>query len=231
MVAVVENKLLEFSEIFATDVFPFYKQHEETFDVDGIHGVLHIGRSLVASYILSKKCNEFGLPSNTTDVLIATAFHDSGRKNGGKDFWETFSAKNCEEFLKKKEFNGERLTKTPAEQVASYIVKRGQRNSEISSTESVDFMCVYDADVLEIMRPCCGCGGRNSFDQSRLLLYVNDYNFYQYYGKLINEWSQFILDTEEVKKELSTTDCIYKLFEFIESNKVKYPTIYSALHD
>lgn len=224
------NTLKDFSEIFAKDVFPFYKKHEDTFDVDGIHGVLHIGRSLIASYILSKKLIEFGAPSNTTNILIATAFHDSGRQSGGMDLWENVSAQNCEYFLERKSIDGINYTETSPKEVASFILKKKWLDSDYLSKENVlDFMCVHDSDVLEIMRPSTGRGGRTAFMNDRLLLYKNDYNFYQYYGKLINEWSDFILHTEEIKKSLSTPDCIDKLLVLIKEKKDKFPIIYKAV--
>ncbi len=221
------KNIKDFSEIFSVSVFPFYKQHEETFDIDGIHGVLHIGRSLIASYILSKKFIELGVPSNTIDILIATAFHDSGRQSGGMDLWEGVSAQNCEYFLESKKLDGINYTETESKEVASYILKKKWLDSDYLSKENVlDFMCVYDSDVLEIMRPCTGRGGRTAFVPERLLLYKNDFNFYGFYGKLINEWSDFILFTEEMKKELSTPDCINKLLVLIKDNKDKFPIIF-----
>lgn len=224
------KNLQDFSEIFSADVFPFYKQHEETFDVDGIHGVLHIGRSLVASYILSKKSNEFNMPSNTIDILIATAFHDSGRESGGADLWEGFSAQNCQYFIERKALDRINYTETPAKDVASLILKKKWLNDYASHPRAIDFMCVHDSDVLEIMRPSCGRGGRSAFNQERLLLYGINYDFYLYYGKLINEWSDFILHTEEMKKELSTPDCIDKLLLLIKEHESKFPIIHAGIN-
>ncbi len=234
---ITATELQQFSEIFSEDVFPFYKQHEETFDKDGIHGVLHIGRSLIASYILCKKSNEFGRPANIMNVLLATAFHDSARQSGGMDYWESFSAQNCANYIKSKKFSGIILTDSLENEVGNLIMKKKWLPNNVTSELQLehpyvnDFMCVHDSDVLEIMRPSCGRGGRNSFNQERLLLYVNEFKFYSLYGKLINEWNEFILHTEDMKKELSTPDCIDKLIDIINSFPKKFSIIHSSINN
>lgn len=222
-----------FSELFAVDIYPIYKEHENTFDKDGIHGVLHIGRSIIASFILSRKCVELGLDSSTRDVIIATAFHDSGRKANGADYWEGISSQNCLDYLKKHSYTyNDSLTTNAAEDVAKMIVKRGVNNFQDAIDKyfhPIDFMCVYDADCLEIMRECCGRGGRNGFIKEKLLLYNYNYDFYVYYGSLINEWWSFICATENIKKELSTPDCFDKLMSLVKTNKNSFPLIYAGI--
>lgn len=228
-----KNILLAFSNVFSSSIYPIYKEHEESFDKDGIHGVLHIARSIVASFILSIKCKELGMKTNTTDILIATAFHDSGRKANGNDYWEGASSENCLAFITKNNFMlKSQLTNNTPDMVSKMIVKRCVNDFEDAFKKyenPIDFMCVYDSDCLEIMRECCGRGGRNSFIKEKLLLYNYNYDFYIYYGQLINEWWSFICATENIKPELSTPDCLNKLIQLIEMNPEQYPLIYEAI--
>lgn len=210
-------KLLNaFCKPFTESIYPIYKQHEETFDVDGIHGVLHIGRSIIAAYMLANKCNELGLNTNIEDVLIATAFHDSGRKNGGDDHWESISAINCAAFINEQELKyGEQITVNSAHHVSSHIIKHGTGLHALK-TYSLDFLCVHDSDCLEIMRPSTGRGGRDGFDKSFLFLnhYNNDLKFF--FNQFINDWWAFIQETERYKKEFSNPTCLADLIDFIQ---------------
>ncbi len=204
-------KLIDFSEKFATEVFPLYKRHEETFDTHKIHGVLHIGRSLVASYIINSQIEKEILPEYKSTITIenilwAVSYHDSGRQGNGIDYWESFSANNC--FMSGHEY-------------ASTLIKKNRKTSDYCG------MCVYDADVLEIMRPCCGRGGIYEFDKKHLLFLNTLGNFYE---KLIPEWWIFIQHTEAIKEELSVPNIIDKLLEIVEQNKEKFPLIYTGLN-
>ncbi len=208
-------KLPDFSESFSKRVFMLYKHHEETFDTHKIHGVLHIGRSLVASYIIhaqiekeilrTRDKDEPEYKSTIENILWAVAFHDSGRQGNGIDYWEGFSANNC--FMSGHEY-------------ASTLIKKNRKTNDYCA------MCVYDADVIEIMRPCCGRGGIYEFDKKYLLLLNVLGGFYE---KLIPEWWSFVQHTEAIKEELSVPNIIDKLVEIIEENKDKFPIIFSNL--
>lgn len=181
--------LEQFSPIFSEDIYPLYKQHENTFDPDGIHGVLHIARSLVAGYILAKQTG-----ANTDQVLYAIAFHDSGRQGNGADLWEMDSFTNCSKYLHNKNFAPARIT-------ASLILKMPFYNNHLYK----EYPCVYDADVLEIMRPCCGHGGITGFNPSYLKTKEGH--------ALIKPWWAFIQETEANKKYFSGPDALLKLKE------------------
>ncbi len=89
--------LSDFSETFANEIFPLYKRHEDTFDEHKMHGVLHIGRSLIAAYVIHSELekNKLVEKSSIEDILFAVSYHDSGRQANGIDYWEHFSSENC----------------------------------------------------------------------------------------------------------------------------------------
>jgi hypothetical protein len=45
--------LKEFEKIYREDVAPIYIKNQEIFDQDGIHGCLHIARSLIIARLIS----------------------------------------------------------------------------------------------------------------------------------------------------------------------------------
>ncbi len=207
-------KLLDFSETFSNEIFPLYKHHENTFDSDKMHGVLHIGRSLVAAYVLYSELEKYKLNNqaepeipNIKHILMAVSYHDSGRKGNGVDYWESFSSKNC---------------KDAGHEYAGNLI--------IKNRETIDYNAkiVYDADVLEVMRPCCGHNGIYGFDKKYLLLLETLNNFY---STFINEWWSFILFTESMKDNLSIPNILERLVEIINSNEGKFSLTKSAINN
>ena len=84
-------------------------------------------------------------------LRVAVAFHDSGRRANGVDLWESDSALNCARYVD--ETTG---ASDYADDVGTLIEKK------IKSADPLKKI-VQDADVLEIMRPCCGHGGLAGF--------------------------------------------------------------------
>ena len=91
----------EFLTELTDSILPIYEQHEKTFDVSGIHGRLHIARSILFSEFLARFYVSISDQSNIdfSAIKYAVAFHDSGRKNSGIDFWEKDSEENCYKYL------------------------------------------------------------------------------------------------------------------------------------
>ena len=52
--------LKQFEPIFKNDIAPLYIQHQKDFDEFGIHGCLHISRSLIISRLLFKQLTNLG---------------------------------------------------------------------------------------------------------------------------------------------------------------------------
>ncbi len=214
--------LNSFLPIFSKDIFPIYKHHEETFDKDGIHGVMHISRSVIASYVLANKFEWLEPPYSyvisQTHIIFATAFHDSGRQGNGDDLWVSDSIEKCRQWCdvpKLKFFMGDLL----GDSVSKLISK------DINFSDG-NAVAVFNSDVLEIMRPCTGRGGINGFIKEKLIGYDSMKSFYD---ELIPEWWAFITITEPLKKILCNDDCLEELIKIIESRKEEFPTIYNSI--
>lgn len=133
-------------------ILPFYLQHELTFDRSGVHGRMHICRSvMMAEWMARFYLARAQYVIDFFALRVAVAFHDSGRRANGVDLWESDSASNCVRYVV--ESGG---ANDYARGVGSLIEKKK------TSADPLKKM-VQDADVLEIMRPCCGHGGLAGF--------------------------------------------------------------------
>lgn len=133
-------------------ILPFYLQHEQTFDRNGVHGRMHICRSvMMAEWMARFYRTRAQYVIDFFALRVAVAFHDSGRRANGVDLWESDSASNCVRYVV--ESGG---ANDYAGGVGALIEKKK------TSADPLKKM-VQDADVLEIMRPCCGHGGLAGF--------------------------------------------------------------------
>lgn len=204
--------LREFEPIFFNDIAPIYIKHQETFDVNGIHGCLHIARSLIISNFLSYSLKKLGIETNTEEIMYAVAFHDSGRIDNGIDYWETQSRNNCYDYLSSKNIKN-------SVSISNMIFKDG-------NTNNMSYLCVYDADVIEIARPCTGIGFAG-FDRSYLKLKRTFNNLYE---DIISECFGLIQQTELDKWQYSDEYALGRLIVCIVRNKEKYPNIHESLY-
>jgi hypothetical protein len=146
----------EFGNQLERDIMPLYLQHETRFDDIGIHGRMHISRAVIfAEWITRYYIQHFSIPIDFHAVRMATAFHDAGREGNGPDYWEKESSNLCYTYLANKGFAPDQARFT-----ANLILKHGEYG--------IEKRIVHDADVLEIMRPCCGHGGRMGFKMKKL---------------------------------------------------------------
>lgn len=138
------------------NILPLYLRHEQTFDPWSVHGRLHICRALIfAEFMLRHYHQHTSLRPDARAVRYAVAFHDSGRQAGGEDYWEKDSANLCTQYLHEHGVED-------AATIGNLITKHGQGGW------SLEKRITHDADVLEIMRPCCGHGGRSGFRERGL---------------------------------------------------------------
>lgn len=86
-------------------------------------------------------------------IRYAVAFHDAGREGNGFDLWENGSAERCYRYLSQQQ------------KVQDFIEKAHYTGELIKKDGSWDLnkRIVHDADVLDIMRPCCGHDGIGGF--------------------------------------------------------------------
>ena len=208
-----------FMDVFAREILPIYQSHEERFDWAGIHGRLHASRAVIFAERLSRYYQEnFNAALDINAVRFSTAFHDSGRKGNGVDLWEQDSADRCRTFLVGKGMDANR-----ADFCATIILKHSRACLEKS--------LMHDADVLEIMRPCCGHGGRQGF-RMKNLRFANDGDPYFDHNpeaaalraKIVDEAWQFIHETEKIKGRLAASrEYFPAVLLYLEENRIKYP--------
>ncbi len=147
----------EFLVELRTNILPLYEKHEWSFDGRSIHGRMHVCRCLLfAEFMCRYYYQHTRLTPRHEWVRYAVAFHDAGRERNGPDLWEADSARCCEQYLEIKGF-GE-----AARAISQMIPK------EYRGAYGVEMRIVHDADVLDIMRPCCGHGGRSGFRETAL---------------------------------------------------------------
>lgn len=214
-----------FVEEIQERILPLYKQHERTFDPFGAHGRIHICRSVIFAEWMARFYNEH-LPGvvDYYAVRVATALHDVGRRANGPDLWESDSVQECRQYVTQHAHKGGGY----AEYVANLIDKR--------PSDDVNKSIVHDADVLEIMRPCCGHGGINGF--RRDVLYFageRDRHLNHLPGvadlreRLIREAWEWISESERFKLKLFKSSTFFAdLLQKLGEERVKYPILSSV---
>ncbi len=147
----------EFLSELRIAILPLYGEHERTFDHHSIHGRMHICRCLLFSEFMCRYYYEnTRLAPRVSWIRYAVAFHDSGRKGNGPDIWEADSYAQCVQYLLGKDY-----ARDDAEAIGGLITKDG-------GLWGLEKRIVHDADVLDIMRPCCGHGGKMGFRERAL---------------------------------------------------------------
>jgi len=138
--------LLGFIPELEKHILPIYAEHERRFDYTSLHGRMHICRAVLFAEVMGCYCISRGLKPNMYAVRTAVAFHDSGRQDNGKDYWENDSAAMCRQYLLDTSPLRQAFQQEPglADFTAGLIP-----HGEITSLE---MQIVHDADVLEIMR-------------------------------------------------------------------------------
>lgn len=189
----------KFLDELSTSIFPIYKSHEDVFDDYGIHGRRHISRSVIFSEFMARYyAIELGKEIDFDAIRYAVSFHDSGRQGNGIDLWEDDSERNCNSYLiNNKKYDSDRC---------EYISKLINKNL----TNDINHNIVYDSDVLDIMRPCCGHGEIENFRR-------NELRFLGQKDKFIN-YSVY----EEIREELVLD--AWKLIEYTENNIMLFNT-------
>lgn len=203
---------------FSNEILPIYQEHEDTFDKNGVHGRLHISRSLIFSEYMARFYESvLGQDIDFSSIRYAVAFHDSGRKGNGIDIWEDISEKKCFQYLlTKSDYSTPRQNDINYSKYTASLINKSVDKSDFNK------LSVYDADVLEIMRPCCGHGERDGFRPNFLHFLKYDDEYQEVRNDLIEDSWKLIEYTEDIKHTLGGNDCLYKIINILEKNKNDY---------
>ena len=199
------SKLVHFLKIFEKDVAPFYKKHEETFDLESFHGRFHILRCLFLVDTLDKFYILNGLKYDIEKAYYAVLFHDIAREGNGYDQWEEDSTEICFDYLKKDGYTIEEAT-----QISRLILKE--------SPFTLEGQILYDVDVLDYNRFFWFPHEEELFDKRKLIAAssndcakVNDEKFRI---EIIKKAQSLVIFTENIPINISTNDLINKVYSF-----------------
>lgn len=207
-------------------ILPFYRQHELNFDRYGVHGRMHICRSvMMAEWMARFYRARTQTPIDFFAVRVAVAFHDSGRRANGVDLWESYSASNCVRYVVDAGGAGDY-----AHRVGALIEKKKKSADPLKKI-------VQDADVLEIMRPCCGHGGLAGFRREFLhfggpddLLAHEVPGIAAQREALVQEAWRWIQSTEPLKAFLTDSPAYMRdLLKHLERQRLKFPLLSDLL--
>jgi hypothetical protein len=207
-------------------ILPFYRQHELKFDRYGVHGRMHICRSvMMAEWMARFYRTRTQAVIDFFAVRVAVAFHDSGRQANGVDLWESDSAANCVRYIA--EATG---ASDYAHGVGALIEKKKKSADPLKTI-------VQDADVLEIMRPCCGHGGLAGFRRQFLHFGGPDDlparevpDIAAQREALIQEAWRWIQSTEPLKAFLADSPTHMRdLLKHLERQRSKFPLLSDLL--
>jgi hypothetical protein len=209
-------------------ILPFYRQHELKFDPFGVHGRMHICRSVMMAEWIARFYRT--RTKSTIDffaVRVAVAFHDSGRRGNGVDLWESDSASNCIDYI------------LETVGVDEYAYSVGALIEKKKNSADPLKKIVQDADVLEIMRPCCGHGGLAGFRRQFLHFGGPDDSLLrevpgiaEQREALIQEAWRWIRSTEPLKGSLTDSPSYMRdLLKHLEKKRLEFPLLSDLLPD
>jgi hypothetical protein len=185
---------------------------------------MHVCRCvLFAEFMCRYYCRGAMQHPALTDVRYAVAFHDAGRRQNGPDLWEHDSTTLCSAYLTQ---HPRSISRSPAE-TAALIAAKGR-------PRVLEERIVHDADVLDIMRPCCGHGGRQGFWEEALLFLGEADEAAQVdaqmRSRLIDEAWQFISTTEDRKSALrGSRDYMGDVLNLLAAQRASCPMLCEGL--
>lgn len=210
-------------------ILPLYKRHEATFDPFGVHGRVHICRSVMfAEWMARFRRASLSEPFDFHAARVAVALHDSGRRANGPDLWEADSAENCRRYVAAHPPPGR------GAEYADYVA--GLIGKSPAAADACQFV-VHDADVLEIMRPCCGRGGLAGF-RREFLHFAGPHDpalaalpdAARVREELIQEAWRWIQETERIKLRFyNSATFLEDLLDWLARERASYPMLSSLL--
>lgn len=229
---IIQNEFNEFINEFESEILPIYRQHEQSFDRMGIHGRLHVSRTLIFAEMMARYLIKQGETIDLNLMRRITGLHDSGRERNGFDRWEKESSELLRKYLIRKG-----MSVDEAAEWAKVIMKNEQ------NSQSLEAMLFSSADCLDIMRPFCGHGGREGFRKDKLEFLkdakeptLEDYlsgpettENYWFREGLIDEAWCFIKETEAMKETLTSLDNVGYMNRLLDVIKQGGPKKYPIL--
>ena len=125
--------------VFKEDIASIYRKHEETFDLESLHGRFHIIRCLLLADSLYRFYESNSISIYIEKSYLAIMYHDAMRGDNGIDEWELDSAYCCYKYLRSKGYEHHFSSTT-----SNIILKANETNLE----EQI----LYDVDVLDYNR-------------------------------------------------------------------------------
>jgi len=229
MKAINTPSLLDFIPELNEHILPIYAGHERQFDPTSLHGRMHICRAVLLAEAMGYSYISRGLKPDMYAVRVATAFHDSGRQDNGKDYWEHDSANLCRDYLLNTSPRCRVFQQAPA--LADFSAGLIPHN-EITSLE---MQIAQDADVLEIMRLFKSADWQTRFQPEKLMfLSPRDHclpaepDAKSIRSRLIHEAWEFIQLTDHRHLEFSRAENYFNaLFNVLTSQKDRFPLLAS----
>ena len=229
MKAISTPSLLDFIPELNEHILPIYADHERRFDYTSLHGRMHICRAVLLAEAMGHYYISQGLEPDIYAVRVATAFHDSGRQDSGKDYWEHDSANLCRDYLLNTPPRCRAFQQAPAlADFTAGLIPHGDMTS-------LEMQITQDADVLEIIRLFYMGNWQTIFQPEKLVfLSPSDHSLpaepdaESIRSRLIHEAWEFIQLTDHRHNEFSRAENYFNaLFYVFASQKERFPLLAS----
>ena len=213
-----------FIAAFDADIAPIYLAHEDDFDAPGIHGRMHVARCALFAEVMGRHyATRTSARPAMNDARYAAAFHDAARRANGPDMWDHESAAMCGDYAARHPG----LFSRDAQAMAQLLGAKPDPGA------CLEAQIVHAADVLDIMRPCCGHRGREGFRAAALIFLgerdpvARDPDSRE---RLIEEAWQFIQASEARKDAMAaSTRYLADLVEVLRAGRIEWPMLAQVL--
>ena len=223
------SSLLDFIPELIKHILPIYAGHELIFDDSSLHGRMHICRAVLLAEAMGHYYISRGLEPDMYAVRVATAFHDSGRHDSGKDYWEHDSANLCRDYLLNTSPRCQVYQQAPAlADFTAGLIPHGDMTS-------LEMQIAQDADVLEIIRLFHMGNWQTIFQPEKLvflsprdLCLPSEPDAESIRSRLMHEAWDFIQLTDHRHDEFSQAENYFNaLFNVFTSQKDRFPLLAS----
>ncbi len=152
-VATKDASFKAFKKEFFNEIMDIYKNHEQTFDPESLHGRAHISRVVIYANAMINYMEAQGMKIDRYGLIRAIALHDAGRLQNGPDVYEGRSGDKLKEHLRAQGITDE-----------AYIEKMASLINGKLPIDTVEAMILHSCDSIDIVRVTGSVG----FDRTRL---------------------------------------------------------------